>query len=179
MFPVSVHSSNLIWFGFQKISTTQVYIFELTDLFMFWHFENTSPMEDRHLSETKSRLQLDGHQNIEPLAKGPVSQKNQFEKLNLPKKHFKSSLNKRTYLPRPSNGSSFESAQLCISMELANLRGNFPKKTSLQFFPKLFLMRGNNAVNLRSKHIISGKNIHNFMKKKPPKTNHKTPRQKK
>ena len=99
MFPVSVHSSNLIWFGFQKISITQVYIFELTDLFMFWHFENTSPMEDRHLSETKSRLQLDGHQNIEPLAKGPVSQKNQFEKLNLPKKHFKSSLNKRTYLP--------------------------------------------------------------------------------
>ena len=52
-------------------------------------------------------------------------------------------------------------------MELANLRGNFPKKTSLHFFPKLFLMRGNNAVNLRSKHIISGKNIH-----------HKTPRQK-
>ena len=45
-------------------------------------------MEDRHLSETKSRLQLDGHQNIEPLAKGPVSQKNQFEKLNLPKKTF-------------------------------------------------------------------------------------------
>ena len=87
MFPVSVHSSNLIWFGFQKI--TQVYIFELTDLFMFWHFENTSPMEDRHLSETKSRLQLDGHQNIEPLAKGPVSQKNQFEKLNLPKNILK------------------------------------------------------------------------------------------
>ena len=45
-------------------------------------------MEDRHLSETKSRLQLDGHQNIEPLAKGPVSQKNQLEKLNLPKKTF-------------------------------------------------------------------------------------------
>ena len=89
MFPVSVHSSNLIWFGFQKISTTQVYIFELTDLFMFWHFENTSPMEDRHLSETKSRLQLDGHQNIEPLAKGPVSQKNQLEKLNLPKNILK------------------------------------------------------------------------------------------
>ena len=79
MFPVSVHSSNLIWFGFQKISITQVYIFELTDLFMFWHFENTSPMEDRHLSETKSRLQLDGHQNIEPLAKGPVSQKKNWK----------------------------------------------------------------------------------------------------
>ena len=88
MFPVSVHSSNLIWFGFQKISITQVFIFELTDLFMFWHFENTFPMEDRHLSETKSRLQLDGHQNIEPLAKEPVSQKNQLEKLNLPKKTF-------------------------------------------------------------------------------------------
>ena len=33
MFPVSVHSSNLIWFGFQKNSTTQVYIFSwLTSL---------------------------------------------------------------------------------------------------------------------------------------------------
>jgi len=46
-------------------------------------------MEDCHLSETKSRLQLDGHQNIEPLAKGPVSQKNQLEKLNLPKNILK------------------------------------------------------------------------------------------